>query len=450
VGNVETITALILVVVCLLLGLILFLVFFDPWTARLRPRYRGGGRRFLHWLATRGLRIVLILVAAGAVAFAGYGVVRYRHVIAEKAATAFSAVSSKVRETVASRPWARLRPRTARREKPAEAAAQGGTEAQIGTGAGVEAREELPAGSGVPSGAAVQAEQQPAQPAAAQPAASQATAAGGTPAAGPPAAVTAEAAEGPSFIADHASAQWVRLDRISLPSLEVVKWKLHILYVHGTHGSQITYGIKGLGRFKGPVFDGLDFRYIFIEDDATYPELSTWAERIRGYLEDPANQRINVMMWSWTDELSTATAAEVDSYLQQIQSLEKQYPRVQFVYMTGHVDGSGLRGNTHQRNEQIRAYCQANNKILYDFADIESYDPDGRYYGNKRVNDGCWYDSDGNGSLDRNWAKEWSDAHPGEWYDCYSAHSYPLNANLKAYAAWWLWARLAGWEESPR
>jgi hypothetical protein len=31
------------------------------------------------------------------------------------------------------------------------------------------------------------------------------------------------------------------------------------------------------------------------------------------------------------------------------------------------------------------------------------------------------------------------------WYSCSSAHSQPLNANRKAYAAWWLWAVLAGW-----
>lgn len=32
-----------------------------------------------------------------------------------------------------------------------------------------------------------------------------------------------------------------------------------------------------------------------------------------------------------------------------------------------------------------------------------------------------------------------------DWLDCPSAHSQPLNANMKAYAAWWLFARLAGW-----
>jgi len=29
---------------------------------------------------------------------------------------------------------------------------------------------------------------------------------------------------------------------------------------------------------------------------------------------------------------------------------------------------------------------------------------------------------------------------------CGSAHSEPLNANLKAYASWCLFARLAGWD----
>ena len=80
------------------------------------------------------------------------------------------------------------------------------------------------------------------------------------------------------------------------------------------------------------------------------------------------------------------------------------------------------------------------------FADIESYDPDGDYFGDKLVNDACDYDSNGDGIRDKNWAVDWQNAHPGERYDCASAHSQPLNANMKAYAAWWLWARLAGWD----
>jgi len=115
--------------------------------------------------------------------------------------------------------------------------------------------------------------------------------------------------------------------------------------------------------------------------------------------------------------------------------------------MTGHLDGTGVSGNLNIRNEQIRTYCRNNNKILYDFADIESYDPDNVYYLNRRADDNCDYDSNNDGSSDRNWARDWQNSHPVnvDWYNCTSAHSQPLNANRKAYAAWWLWARLAGW-----
>ena len=66
----------------------------------------------------------------------------------------------------------------------------------------------------------------------------------------------------------------------------------------------------------------------------------------------------------------------------------------------------------------------------------------------KKPNDGCDYDTDGDGTLDGNWAIEWQNSHTEgtDWYDCSSAHSQPLNANQKAYAAWWLWARIAGWD----
>ncbi|MCK7468682.1 MAG: hypothetical protein MZU91_11585 [Desulfosudis oleivorans] len=126
--------------------------------------------------------------------------------------------------------------------------------------------------------------------------------------------------------------------------------------------------------------------------------------------------------------------------------LEDDYPGVRFVYMTGHTDGAAPAGNVPARNQQIRDFCLAHDKILYDFADVESYDPDGDYFGDKLVNDACDYDSNGDGTRDSNWAVIWQNAHPGEWYNCESAHSQPLNANLKAYAAWHLWARLAGWD----
>ena len=78
--------------------------------------------------------------------------------------------------------------------------------------------------------------------------------------------------------------------------------------------------------------------------------------------------------------------------------------------------------------------------MLFDFYDIECYDPDGTYFGDKDVGDDCSYSGG-------NWAAEWQNTHTEgvDWYDCASAHSQPLNANRKAYAAWWLWARLAGW-----
>ncbi len=67
-----------------------------------------------------------------------------------------------------------------------------------------------------------------------------------------------------------------------------------------------------------------------------------------------------------------------------------------------------------------------------------------------RADDTCAYDSDNNGSRDANWAIDWQNTHTQDldWYHCISSHTQPLNANQKAYAAWWLWATLAGWNSS--
>jgi len=246
----------------------------------------------------------------------------------------------------------------------------------------------------------------------------------------------------------------IGLDAIPSEWIAAVKSDLHIAYGHTSHGSQVTDGMTGLVTFKGDTYawnnggtnGALDLHDYAMTGDLGNPDRTSWADRTRTYLAE--NTDVNVIIWSWCGQVSTASEADINTYLNLMTGLEEDFPGVTFVYMTGHLDGTGLTGNLHLRNEQIRDHCRTYKKFLYDFADIESYNPDGVYFGDKKPNDNCDYDSDGNGTVDANWAIEWQNAHTlgVDWYSCNSAHSQPLNANMKAYAACHLWARIAGWD----
>jgi hypothetical protein len=246
-------------------------------------------------------------------------------------------------------------------------------------------------------------------------------------------------------------------------ALNQAKAMLHIGYGHTSHGSQLTTGMTGLITFanngglglshpqdifnwnNGGVNGALDleegdgYGSGWLDHDCGY--YPAWVNETREYLDDPSHTDVNVIIWSWCGQASGRTEQEmIDTYLSPMSQLETDYPQVTFVYMTGHADGSGETGNLHLRNQQIRNYCITNNKVLYDFYDIECYDPDGEYFGDQNVSDDCSYTGG-------NWAIEWQNSHIEgvDWYNCSAAHTQPLNANLKAYAAWWLWASLAGW-----
>jgi hypothetical protein len=262
-------------------------------------------------------------------------------------------------------------------------------------------------------------------------------------------------APGDSIIIDHTCTD---LGQIPAQWIDRAIAGLHITYGHTSHGSQITTGLLGLSQFKGkpyiynktPSAGTLDLRdnpfYNGKNIDLGQPDNKTWAAETRRYLE--THPDINVVMWSWCGQLSSASEKSVNTYLQLMQALEADFPGITFIYMTGHLDGTGENGTLAKNNKIIRDFCTGNGKVLFDFADIESYNPDGVYFGDKYANDACEYDSDGDKKADRNWATEWQDRHVKgvDWFDCAAAHSQPVNANMKAYAAWWLMARLAGWD----
>lgn len=227
----------------------------------------------------------------------------------------------------------------------------------------------------------------------------------------------------------------------SIPQEWIVKaknqFKFH--YQHRSHGNQIVRGadriatsLYAIARTEESLPDDSDALNMY--EDSFPAESEYWAgdpPTIPALEKYPG---INLSMWTWCTELFRKPQSQMDNYFNGMEELEKKYPNVKFIYMTGnaqswhghHTYTSDSEGyNSFLDNEIIRTYCRENNKILFDFGDIDA-----------------WYDGE-MATCEFN-----GNTFPRE-HDHYNknetGHTSYENCENKAKAFWYMLAVLAGW-----
>ena len=238
------------------------------------------------------------------------------------------------------------------------------------------------------------------------------------------------------------------ISQIPLSEINSVQDNIKWHYAHTAHGEQIVCGLDELEANQSDyaveigystlpnvpdelcVFDGQEgFTYINPQD---YWSSAYGLQYTHDVLDN--NPSINVSGFMWCIELEEYSAAQVDHYFSAMALLEADYPGVTFVYFTGNAQADGAAGNNrHLRNEQIRDYCAVNDKVLYDFADID-----------------CWYNGEMNSyEYQGETVPIEHTAYNGNyWTEC--GHANEISRSMKAQAAWWLMARLNGWSGNNR
>lgn len=178
------------------------------------------------------------------------------------------------------------------------------------------------------------------------------------------------------------------LDQIPASCIDSLKSGSSIIhYAHRSHGSQIIVGAESIeastpsygfdaGYCSAPaqpgalrMWDGMASNNL-VEADGYWGTDAGLAE-LRAILG--AHPEIRYSMWAWSFEISEQTEPRVQQYLDTVAGLEREFPQVTFIYMTGPAQETYNGVNRTERNEQIRSFARDHGKVLYDFEDLDSH-----------------------------------------------------------------------------
>lgn len=226
-------------------------------------------------------------------------------------------------------------------------------------------------------------------------------------------------------------------------------------YAHTSHGGQITQGLSNLESHNSlydvsisspstitlpapngalRIYDGNGYG----GDSYITPEMYWATADGVTHTQTVVNTGLfGSSMWAWCGQMGDWGQTEMQNYVGMMGAANTTYPNVNFILMTGHTNGNwGPTQNITMNYNIIKNYALDNNLALFDFTDMELYDPDGNFYPN--ADDYC------------PWCQTWCNNNPTSDLcagivtgDC--GHTHGLLCRIKAQAFWWMMARLAGW-----
>ena len=145
---------------------------------------------------------------------------------------------------------------------------------------------------------------------------------------------------------------------------------------------------------------------------------TAFIQATRNFLDDDANDDINVVMWSWCNIAGHFPAT---NYLPGMDALISEYGEggtkigsgagkrqhsVTFIFMTGHANLEKNTGDGNPKNqaELIINHCKAKQHFCLDYYNIDTHDMDGNY----------WEDAGDNGDSEAyggNFYLDWQNSH---------------------------------------